>query len=112
MTSAFAQDFEQMGGKIFLNWKVSKFELDSDPNSDYPVKIKKLSINQIPSQSNQSDINGKKSPDNSTLYARYVVTAGGLYSDKLAAMTGGAKTPQIVPFRGNYLIDLIKSFWV
>jgi L-2-hydroxyglutarate oxidase LhgO len=33
-----------------------------------------------------------------------VITCGGLYSDKLAKMTGGDRDPKIVPFRGDYLI--------
>jgi L-2-hydroxyglutarate oxidase LhgO len=36
--------------------------------------------------------------------ARYVVTCGGLQSDKLARMTGGDRDPKIVPFRGDYLV--------
>ena len=36
--------------------------------------------------------------------ATHVITCGGLYSDKLAKMTGGARDPKIVPFRGDYLI--------
>ncbi len=39
-----------------------------------------------------------------TIQAKYVVTCGGLYSDKLARMTRGARDPKIVPFRGDYLI--------
>jgi L-2-hydroxyglutarate oxidase LhgO len=38
------------------------------------------------------------------IQARYVITCGGLYSDKLARMTGGARDPKIVPFRGDYLV--------
>jgi L-2-hydroxyglutarate oxidase LhgO len=36
--------------------------------------------------------------------AKAVITCGGLYSDKLAKMTGGAQDPKIVPFRGDYLV--------
>jgi L-2-hydroxyglutarate oxidase LhgO len=36
--------------------------------------------------------------------AKYVITCGGLYSDKLGQMTGGQRDPKIVPFRGDYLI--------
>jgi (S)-2-hydroxyglutarate dehydrogenase len=36
------------------------------------------------------------------LEARGVITCAGVYSDRLAAMTGGAKSPRIVPFRGRY----------
>lgn len=35
---------------------------------------------------------------------RYVITCGGLHSDRLAKMTGGKGDPKIVPFRGDYLI--------
>ena len=35
---------------------------------------------------------------------RYVVTCGGLYSDRLAAMTGAPASPKIVPFRGSYYV--------
>jgi L-2-hydroxyglutarate oxidase LhgO len=36
--------------------------------------------------------------------ARYVITCGGLQSDRLARMTGGLSDPKIVPFRGDYLV--------
>ncbi len=39
-----------------------------------------------------------------TIDAAAVITCGGLYSDKLARMTGGTTDPKIVPFRGDYLI--------
>jgi L-2-hydroxyglutarate oxidase LhgO len=39
-----------------------------------------------------------------TIEAKAVITCGGLYSDTLAKMTGGARDPKIVPFRGDYLI--------
>ena len=38
----------------------------------------------------------------STITARRVVTCAGLQSDRLAALTGGAREPRIVPFRGEY----------
>ncbi|MHB8574011.1 MAG: L-2-hydroxyglutarate oxidase [Dehalococcoidia bacterium] len=34
--------------------------------------------------------------------ARYLVTCGGLHSDRLARMTGADADPRIVPFRGDY----------
>ena len=34
--------------------------------------------------------------------ARVVITCAGLYSDRLARMTGGPVSPRIVPFRGRY----------
>jgi L-2-hydroxyglutarate oxidase LhgO len=46
----------------------------------------------------------KLSTNQGEIQAKYVVTCGGLYSDKLAQMTKGAQDPKIVPFRGDYLI--------
>lgn len=36
--------------------------------------------------------------------ARYVITCGGLYADRLAQMTGGERDPKVVPFRGDFMI--------
>ena len=44
------------------------------------------------------------STPNGEIQAKYVITCGGLYSDKLAQLTGGQRDPKIVPFRGDYLI--------
>ncbi len=38
------------------------------------------------------------------IQGRYVITCAGVYSDKVAKMTGGERDPKIVPFRGDYLI--------
>ncbi len=35
--------------------------------------------------------------------ARHVVTCAGLHADRVARMTGGARDPRIVPFRGDFL---------
>lgn len=49
------------------------------------------------------------------LRCRFVVTAAGLYSDRIARLTGGKPNPRIVPFRGEYLVlkkekaDLVRS---
>jgi len=46
----------------------------------------------------------KLSTTKGEIQTKYVITCGGLYADKLARMTGGARDPRIVPFRGDYLI--------
>ena len=43
------------------------------------------------------------SPYQSPISCRYVVTCGGLYSDRLAEKSGCKEDPRIVPFRGEYL---------
>ncbi|MGH2458436.1 MAG: L-2-hydroxyglutarate oxidase [Chloroflexota bacterium] len=46
---------------------------------------------------------------------RYLITCAGLYSDRIATMTGAPREPRIVPFRGDYYIlrpelaDLVRS---
>lgn len=35
--------------------------------------------------------------------AKYIITCGGLYSDKIAQLSGCNPEPKIVPFRGEYL---------
>ena len=40
----------------------------------------------------------------STVQAKYVITCGGLYSDRLATISGCNPEPRIVPFRGEYLL--------
>ena len=37
------------------------------------------------------------------LFSGYVVTCGGLHSDRLAKLSGCDAQPRVVPFRGEYL---------
>ena len=43
-------------------------------------------------------------PFQAPINCRYVLTCGGLQSDKLAEKTGCSSEPKIVPFRGEYLV--------
>ena len=36
--------------------------------------------------------------------SHYVITCGGVYSDRLGMLSGGKGDPRIVPFRGEYLV--------
>jgi 2-hydroxyglutarate dehydrogenase len=45
-------------------------------------------------------ITGKQGEE---LFSRYVVTCGGLFSDRLAQLSGSNPLPRVVPFRGEYL---------
>jgi (S)-2-hydroxyglutarate dehydrogenase len=40
----------------------------------------------------------------SEVRTHHLITCGGLYSDRLAAMTGAPRDPRIVPFRGDYWV--------
>lgn len=44
---------------------------------------------------------------------RHLITCAGLYSDRIAAMTGAPPDPRIVPFRGDYyILRSEKADWV
>jgi len=78
----YGKEFESMGGKVFTDFKVEDFVDNAD--SEYPVTI---------SAGNNQSINSK-----------YVIVCGGLYSDRLAKLSGCDMLPKIVPFRGDYLV--------
>lgn len=82
VTQYYAKDFKQAGGDIHLNFEVSKFEETKDPN--YPIAV--------------------RSNKNNTVQSKYILTCGGLQSDKVAELTGCSPLPKIVPFRGEYLL--------
>uniref|UniRef100_A0A915LPF0 L-2-hydroxyglutarate dehydrogenase, mitochondrial n=1 Tax=Meloidogyne javanica TaxID=6303 RepID=A0A915LPF0_MELJA len=81
VTLKMAEDFKQMGGDIELGWTLNKIEESSNPQS--PIKL--------------VDSKGKE------IFASYVITCAGLYSDRIAQLSGGSELPKIIPFRGEYL---------
>lgn len=83
----YAADVKAAGGDLFLNREVIAIE-------------------------RRNGIILLRSPG-ADIEARAVITCGGLYSDKLAKMTGGATDPKITPFRGDYLnLKLEKNYLV
>jgi len=78
----YGSEFEKHGGKVKLNFEVDEFKQSTLP--EFPVRIV---------SNNQNVIN-----------ARYVITCGGLQSDRLASKSGCDQYPKIVPFRGDYLL--------
>lgn len=82
VTNHYAEDFVERKGKVFLDFAVNGFHESKNP--DYPIRI--------------------SSTTNNSVNAKYVLTCGGLQSDRLAVMSGCSKNPKIVPFRGEYLV--------
>jgi len=78
VSSTYAEDAKAAGADFFLNHHVTHI-------------------------TRTNGVNVLHTP-NGEIQAKYVITCGGLYSDKLAQMTGGARDPKIVPFRGDYLV--------
>ncbi|XP_044732474.1 L-2-hydroxyglutarate dehydrogenase, mitochondrial [Chrysoperla carnea] len=82
VTNYFAKEFQQLGGEILLNFNVTKFSESSSPG--YPVSI--------------------TSKDGKQISTKYGLACAGLQSDIIARLSGGAKFPAIIPFRGEYLL--------
>jgi L-2-hydroxyglutarate oxidase LhgO len=78
VSGSYTNDAKEMGVEYYLGYEVTKIE-----------RVNGVTVLHTP----KGDIQ-----------ASYVITCGGLYSDKLGQMTGGARDPKIVPFRGDYLI--------
>jgi L-2-hydroxyglutarate oxidase LhgO len=78
VSRTYAGDVKEAGGDLFLNREVTNIE-------------------------RRAGVTVLHSPGGD-IQARTVITCGGLYSDKLAKMTGGANDPKITPFRGDYLV--------
>jgi L-2-hydroxyglutarate oxidase LhgO len=74
----YADDVQQAGGEILTG-----YEVDGIRRKDDWVLVKTTFDEIIPT--------------------RYLITCAGLQSDRVAAMSGADKSPQIVPFRGDYL---------
>ncbi|XP_066946571.1 L-2-hydroxyglutarate dehydrogenase, mitochondrial [Macrobrachium rosenbergii] len=89
VTEHYGKNFRDNGGNIYLDFKVSGFELTEDkPGSteahpEYPVRV---------------------FSKDKAVRCKYVLTCGGLQSDKLAELSGCSGDPHIIPFRGEYLL--------
>lgn len=75
---SYGDDIREAGGDIYTNREVTSID-------------RKNGITRV--ATNAGDVE-----------ARAVITCGGLWSDRLAKMTGGQGDPKIVPFRGDYLL--------
>jgi L-2-hydroxyglutarate oxidase len=82
---SYAREIQQQGGEIVTGCQVMGLK-DRAGHSVLNLKV---------------DINTRLE---SEIQARFVVTCGGLQSDKLSRMSGKASPVQIVPFRGDYYV--------
>ncbi|XP_024131279.1 L-2-hydroxyglutarate dehydrogenase, mitochondrial [Oryzias melastigma] len=86
----YGEDFEEAGGAVLTDYEVSNISVASESPAGssegmrYPIAVR--------------DAKG------SELRCRYVLTCGGLYSDRLSQISGCSREPRIVPFRGDYLV--------
>ena len=83
VVESFASEFLANNSKIEYNFQVENFKyINSGTSSRIRLRSKK----------------------GTEIEAKFIVTAAGLHSDRLASMTGCPPYPKIVPFRGEYFL--------
>ncbi|KAE9413471.1 hypothetical protein Angca_008654 [Angiostrongylus cantonensis] len=83
VAKAFAADFEKRGGTVYVNFPV--VNISASPNPSFPIAV-------------------QSTERNCQINTRHLITCCGLYSDRVAQLTGCDPNPKIVPFRGEYLL--------
>ncbi|XP_035690539.1 L-2-hydroxyglutarate dehydrogenase, mitochondrial-like [Branchiostoma floridae] len=88
---SYGRNFQQSGGQVFTEFEVTDFKITSMDSPQIVFLLTYLSeyVTIISQQ---------------TVSARYVLSCGGLYSDRLAEKSGCSSVPKIVGFRGDYLL--------
>lgn len=86
----YGKDFEEAGGTVVAEFEVSDISTVKESpagsleGNKFPIAIRDKKGNEV--------------------QCRYVLTCGGLYSDRLSQISGCSPEPRIVPFRGDYLV--------
>ncbi|PWA29644.1 hypothetical protein CCH79_00007966 [Gambusia affinis] len=86
----YGRDFEEAGGAVVTEFEVSDMSVVKESPAGSPDGMK-----------HPIAIRDKKGHE---VRCRYVLTCGGLYSDRLSQISGCSREPRIVPFRGDYLV--------
>ncbi|KAK3609293.1 hypothetical protein CHS0354_038001 [Potamilus streckersoni] len=90
VTKSYSKTFQDKGGIVLTNFHVQKFRItpESEAGSisgiQYPITVTASRGQEV--------------------QCKYVVTCAGLYSDRIAELSGCNREPRIVPFRGDYLL--------
>lgn len=79
---SFADDFIRNRGVVELRFEVCVIS-ENCTSSDFPILVK-----------------GKSG---GIIACKYLISCAGLQSDRVASLTGGQRSPKIIPFRGEYL---------
>lgn len=86
----YGKDFEEAGGTVVTESEVNDISMAKESSAGstegmkYPIAVRDKKGNEV--------------------RCRYVLTCGGLYSDRLSQISGCSREPRIVPFRGDYLV--------
>ncbi|XP_019727988.1 L-2-hydroxyglutarate dehydrogenase, mitochondrial [Hippocampus comes] len=93
----YGKDFEEAGGKVVTQFEVSDISMAAESPAGgaeglkYPIAIKDKKGNE--------------------LRCRYVLTCGGLYSDRLSQISGCSREPRIGPLPGDYFSENMFHCW-
>ena len=97
--------------KLFLGFKVNSMAWDKEKQvilvKGCRKTVSKESVTSLTVENPLVSINSSSldsNYSNNCISTRFVVTAGGLWSDHLARMTQCPDNPAIVPFRGEFLV--------
>ncbi|XP_057716044.1 L-2-hydroxyglutarate dehydrogenase, mitochondrial isoform X1 [Corythoichthys intestinalis] len=86
----YGKDFQEAGGKVVTQYEVNDISVVNESPAGSAEGLKHPIV-----------IRDKKGNE---VHCRYVLTCGGLYSDRLSQISGCSREPRIVPFRGDYLV--------
>jgi 2-hydroxyglutarate dehydrogenase len=87
VTRTYGEDFKEMGGHIYTNFKVNRF-----------------SVNKTSTKGSEHYNVVTAAAGKPVLTSQHVIGCCGLYSDRVAVLSGCSPEPRIVPFRGEYLL--------
>ncbi|XP_030627658.1 L-2-hydroxyglutarate dehydrogenase, mitochondrial [Chanos chanos] len=87
---SYGKDFQQAGGTVLTGFEASDITMATESPAGSSEGLKHPIV-----------IRGSKGEE---VRCRYVLTCGGLYSDRLSQISGCSPEPRIVPFRGDYLV--------
>jgi 2-hydroxyglutarate dehydrogenase len=85
VAASFAADFQDLGGQVRTDCQLEKATVDPLHRS-HPIELQFTHSSR------------------SSVRTRYVITACGLQSDRVAELCGGSSEPRVVPIRGEYLV--------
>ena len=94
VSNAIGDEIRARGGSIHLKHEVADFTSPTGKSKSFHDGVL-VHFKQQQQQQQQQQL---------PVHAKYVITCGGAYSDRLAVKSGGSEFPKIVPFRGEYLL--------
>ncbi|KAG8449161.1 hypothetical protein GDO86_016003, partial [Hymenochirus boettgeri] len=90
LAQSYSDDFYEAGGSILTDFEVADIKMSNESPAgckqgmEYPIVVKNTKGEEV--------------------LCKHVLTCAGLFSDRISQVSGCSAEPQIVPFRGDYLV--------